>query len=214
MCLISGWWNSLDERVTVWSHCVHVCSAASGPPDIKGRASIFKVHLRPLKLEVDLDKDALARRMAALTPGFSGKHSIGFSLWLSCNLGLRHSPGSVFLFNVRQALTLLTFVTRLLWSPLATFQTPSARNTLNRPSREWSEVSVFFFCRFVVAASGGIVFLFTLANITSCDWHKMLLISNTSNWSVWWRDLAAGGNCRPIRRQTDLKDTSMKTWIN
>ncbi|XP_041805768.1 AFG3-like protein 2 isoform X2 [Chelmon rostratus] len=43
-----------------------------GPPDIKGRASIFKVHLRPLKLEVDLDKDALARRMAALTPGFSG----------------------------------------------------------------------------------------------------------------------------------------------
>ncbi|XP_044223143.1 AFG3-like protein 2 isoform X2 [Thunnus albacares] len=43
-----------------------------GPPDIKGRASIFKVHLRPLKLEADMDKDALARKMAALTPGFSG----------------------------------------------------------------------------------------------------------------------------------------------
>uniref|UniRef100_A0A8D0CZY9 AFG3-like AAA ATPase 2 n=1 Tax=Sander lucioperca TaxID=283035 RepID=A0A8D0CZY9_SANLU len=43
-----------------------------GPPDIKGRASIFKVHLRPLKLETELDKDALARKMAALTPGFSG----------------------------------------------------------------------------------------------------------------------------------------------
>ncbi|XP_051250380.1 AFG3-like protein 2 isoform X2 [Dicentrarchus labrax] len=43
-----------------------------GPPDIKGRASIFKVHLRPLKLEVELDKDTLARKMAALTPGFSG----------------------------------------------------------------------------------------------------------------------------------------------
>ncbi|XP_029686742.1 AFG3-like protein 2 isoform X2 [Takifugu rubripes] len=43
-----------------------------GPPDIKGRASIFKVHLRPLKLDVDLNKDALARKMAALTPGFSG----------------------------------------------------------------------------------------------------------------------------------------------
>lgn len=39
-------------------------------PDIKGRASIFKVHLRPLK--TDLDKDDLARKMAALTPGFSG----------------------------------------------------------------------------------------------------------------------------------------------
>ncbi|XP_026219084.1 AFG3-like protein 2 isoform X2 [Anabas testudineus] len=43
-----------------------------GPPDIKGRASIFKVHLRPLKLEVGMDKDALAKKMAALTPGFSG----------------------------------------------------------------------------------------------------------------------------------------------
>ncbi|KAM9321702.1 mitochondrial inner membrane m-AAA protease component AFG3L2 isoform 2-T2 [Pholidichthys leucotaenia] len=43
-----------------------------GPPDIKGRASIFKVHLRPLKLAADMDKDALAKKMAALTPGFSG----------------------------------------------------------------------------------------------------------------------------------------------
>merc|ERR1719290_746919 len=40
------------------------------PPDIKGRASIFKVHLKPLK--TDLDKEELARKMAALTPGFTG----------------------------------------------------------------------------------------------------------------------------------------------
>ncbi|KAF6201933.1 hypothetical protein GE061_004329 [Apolygus lucorum] len=39
-------------------------------PDIKGRASIFKVHLKPLKS--DLDKDNLARKLAALTPGFTG----------------------------------------------------------------------------------------------------------------------------------------------
>uniref|UniRef100_A0A182PII3 AAA+ ATPase domain-containing protein n=1 Tax=Anopheles epiroticus TaxID=199890 RepID=A0A182PII3_9DIPT len=39
-------------------------------PDIKGRASIFKVHLGPLK--TDLDKTDLARKMAALTPGFTG----------------------------------------------------------------------------------------------------------------------------------------------
>lgn len=39
-------------------------------PDIKGRASIFKVHLGPLKTE--LDKQDLARKMAALTPGFTG----------------------------------------------------------------------------------------------------------------------------------------------
>lgn len=39
-------------------------------PDIKGRASIFKVHLGPLK--TDLNKGELARKMAALTPGFTG----------------------------------------------------------------------------------------------------------------------------------------------
>uniref|UniRef100_A0A0V0G4E0 Putative aaa+-type atpase n=1 Tax=Triatoma dimidiata TaxID=72491 RepID=A0A0V0G4E0_TRIDM len=39
-------------------------------PDIKGRASIFKVHLKPLKSL--LDKDNLARKLAALTPGFTG----------------------------------------------------------------------------------------------------------------------------------------------
>lgn len=39
-------------------------------PDIKGRASIFKVHLKPLK--TDLDRDDLSRKLAALTPGFTG----------------------------------------------------------------------------------------------------------------------------------------------
>ncbi|XP_070823259.1 mitochondrial inner membrane m-AAA protease component AFG3L1-like isoform X1 [Chaetodon trifascialis] len=43
-----------------------------GPPDIKGRASIFKVHLRPLKLDSNIDMQALARKLAALTPGFTG----------------------------------------------------------------------------------------------------------------------------------------------
>ncbi|XP_013404053.1 AFG3-like protein 2 [Lingula anatina] len=41
-----------------------------GSPDIKGRASIFKVHLA--KLKTNLVRDDLARKMAALTPGFSG----------------------------------------------------------------------------------------------------------------------------------------------
>lgn len=39
-------------------------------PDIKGRASIFKVHLAGLKSY--LDKNDLSRKMAALTPGFTG----------------------------------------------------------------------------------------------------------------------------------------------
>ncbi|RWS20490.1 ATPase-like protein, partial [Leptotrombidium deliense] len=39
-------------------------------PDIKGRASIFKVHLKPLRSNAD--KDDLARKLAARTPGFTG----------------------------------------------------------------------------------------------------------------------------------------------
>lgn len=39
-------------------------------PDIKGRASIFRVHLQPLK--TDLDRVELSRKLAALTPGFTG----------------------------------------------------------------------------------------------------------------------------------------------
>ncbi|KJH53542.1 ATP-dependent metallopeptidase HflB [Dictyocaulus viviparus] len=39
-------------------------------PDIKGRASIFRVHLTPLK--TSLDKVQLSRKLAAHTPGFSG----------------------------------------------------------------------------------------------------------------------------------------------
>lgn len=40
------------------------------PPDIKGRLSIFKVHLKPLKTDVNIE--TVGRRMAALTPGFTG----------------------------------------------------------------------------------------------------------------------------------------------
>nr|XP_020460559.1 AFG3-like protein 1 isoform X2 [Monopterus albus] len=43
-----------------------------GPPDIKGRSSIFKVHLRPLKLDSSIEVEAFARKLAALTPGFTG----------------------------------------------------------------------------------------------------------------------------------------------
>merc|ERR1719510_1548674 len=39
-------------------------------PDIKGRASIFKVHLGGLKTEIE--KEDLSRKLAALTPGFTG----------------------------------------------------------------------------------------------------------------------------------------------
>ncbi|THV07659.1 ATP-dependent metallopeptidase Hfl [Dendrothele bispora CBS 962.96] len=42
-------------------------------PDVSGRKGIFLVHLAPLKLAEDLqDVDALAQKLAVLTPGFSG----------------------------------------------------------------------------------------------------------------------------------------------
>jgi AFG3 family protein len=37
-------------------------------PDLEGRKEIFEVHMRPLKLDVSVDKDFLAKQ----TPGFSG----------------------------------------------------------------------------------------------------------------------------------------------
>ncbi|KAI8368552.1 peptidase family M41-domain-containing protein [Blakeslea trispora] len=39
-------------------------------PDIGGRAQIFEVHLKPIK--TTMDKPVLARKLAALTPGFAG----------------------------------------------------------------------------------------------------------------------------------------------
>lgn len=41
-----------------------------GAPDIKGRVSIFMVHLKPIKTELELLP--LAKKMATLTPGFTG----------------------------------------------------------------------------------------------------------------------------------------------
>jgi AFG3 family protein len=41
-------------------------------PDIKGRNSIFKVHLKPLRLDPQIVTQELSRQLAALTPGFTG----------------------------------------------------------------------------------------------------------------------------------------------
>ncbi|XP_060770706.1 AFG3-like protein 1 [Neoarius graeffei] len=74
-----------------------------GPPDIKGRASIFKVHLRPLKLDPNLDPDALARKMAASTPGFTGADIANV-----CNeaalIAARHLSGAVNTKHFEQAI--------------------------------------------------------------------------------------------------------------
>eukprot|EP00929_Paragymnodinium_shiwhaense_P020395 TRINITY_DN13616_c0_g1_i1.p1 TRINITY_DN13616_c0_g1~~TRINITY_DN13616_c0_g1_i1.p1 ORF type:complete len:851 (-),score=303.72 TRINITY_DN13616_c0_g1_i1:316-2868(-) len=41
-------------------------------PDLNERADIFMVHLKPIKLAEGLSANSVAKRMAALTPGFSG----------------------------------------------------------------------------------------------------------------------------------------------
>eukprot|EP01015_Nassula_variabilis_P012690 TRINITY_DN2032_c0_g1_i2.p1 TRINITY_DN2032_c0_g1~~TRINITY_DN2032_c0_g1_i2.p1 ORF type:complete len:549 (-),score=152.76 TRINITY_DN2032_c0_g1_i2:87-1733(-) len=41
-------------------------------PDIEGRKQIFLVHLKPIKLDPSVSMDDYARRLATLTPGFSG----------------------------------------------------------------------------------------------------------------------------------------------
>lgn len=41
-------------------------------PDVSERAAIFKVHLKPIKLVKGLSTDDIAKRLAALTPGFAG----------------------------------------------------------------------------------------------------------------------------------------------
>ncbi|KAJ3365058.1 AAA ATPase afg3 [Allomyces javanicus] len=41
-------------------------------PDINGRQQIFRVHLKPIKVDPDQDTEQLVRKLAALTPGFSG----------------------------------------------------------------------------------------------------------------------------------------------
>lgn len=41
-------------------------------PDLEGRRQIFNVHLENVKMEGTRTKDEYARRLATLTPGFSG----------------------------------------------------------------------------------------------------------------------------------------------
>ncbi|PWN28831.1 ATP-dependent metallopeptidase Hfl [Jaminaea rosea] len=41
-------------------------------PDISGRKEIFDVHLKPLKLQGDVDRPLLAEKLAIFSPGFSG----------------------------------------------------------------------------------------------------------------------------------------------
>lgn len=70
-------------------------------PDIKGRASIFKVHLNVLK--TFLDKAELSRKMAALTPGFTGADIANV-----CNeaalIAARDSNDSIVLKHFEQAI--------------------------------------------------------------------------------------------------------------
>ncbi|KAJ3305891.1 AAA ATPase afg3 [Kappamyces sp. JEL0829] len=70
-------------------------------PDIKGRVEIFKVHLDVIK--TNEDKEQLAKRLAALTPGFSGADIANV-----CNeaalIGARYEAASVTLAHFEAAI--------------------------------------------------------------------------------------------------------------
>ncbi|KAJ3000465.1 AFG3-like protein 2 [Globomyces sp. JEL0801] len=70
-------------------------------PDIQGRVSIFKVHLKGIKTNEDLDQ--LSKRLAALTPGFSGA-----DVYNVCNeaalIGARYEAESVTLTHFEAAI--------------------------------------------------------------------------------------------------------------
>ena len=70
-------------------------------PDIKGRVEIFKVHLKVIK--TNEDKDQIAKRLSALTPGFSGADVANV-----CNeaalIGARYEAESVTLAHFEAAI--------------------------------------------------------------------------------------------------------------
>eukprot|EP01053_Blabericola_migrator_P011279 Blabericola_migrator_1__11278@NODE_664_length_6971_cov_205_386732_g483_i1_p2_GENE_NODE_664_length_6971_cov_205_386732_g483_i1NODE_664_length_6971_cov_205_386732_g483_i1_p2_ORF_typecomplete_len748_score161_84Peptidase_M41/PF01434_18/2_9e52AAA/PF00004_29/3_1e39AAA_lid_3/PF17862_1/7_6e14RuvB_N/PF05496_12/9_5e10AAA_5/PF07728_14/4_3e06AAA_2/PF07724_14/9_9e06FtsH_ext/PF06480_15/5e05AAA_22/PF13401_6/0_0035AAA_22/PF13401_6/2_3e03IstB_IS21/PF01695_17/0_00054AAA_17/PF13207_6/0_0012TIP49/PF06068_13/0_0012A len=45
---------------------------ALGKPSVRERKAIFEIHMKPIKLALDLDSEEVCRRLAALTPGMSG----------------------------------------------------------------------------------------------------------------------------------------------
>jgi AFG3 family protein len=61
-------------------------------PDISGRVDIFKVHLRPIKTNENLD--ALSKKLATMTPGFSGA-DIGNVCNEAALIAARHGADSV-----------------------------------------------------------------------------------------------------------------------
>lgn len=70
-------------------------------PDIKGRSEIFQVHLKPIK--TNIDRDDLSKKMAALTPGFTGADIANV-----CNeaalIAARDSSDSVIMKHFEQAI--------------------------------------------------------------------------------------------------------------
>jgi AFG3 family protein len=70
-------------------------------PDIKGRVDIFKVHLRGIKTNENIEN--LARRLAALTPGFSGADVANVANEAAL-IGARHEAESVTLSHFEAAI--------------------------------------------------------------------------------------------------------------
>jgi len=53
-------------------------------PDIQGRKDIFKVHLKPITIDPNENIDDLSKKLASLTPGFSGADIHSVNIYLYC----------------------------------------------------------------------------------------------------------------------------------
>lgn len=71
-------------------------------PNLEERAAIYKVHLRKILVNDEYDKDTYSKKLAALTPGFSGADIENI-----CNEGAimaaRHNKGSVSILEFERA---------------------------------------------------------------------------------------------------------------
>eukprot|EP01055_Gregarina_sp_Pseudo9_P000735 Gregarina_sp_Pseudo_9__734@NODE_146_length_3958_cov_19_482266_g134_i0_p1_GENE_NODE_146_length_3958_cov_19_482266_g134_i0NODE_146_length_3958_cov_19_482266_g134_i0_p1_ORF_typecomplete_len809_score239_92Peptidase_M41/PF01434_18/1_4e54AAA/PF00004_29/6_8e39AAA/PF00004_29/1_8e03AAA_lid_3/PF17862_1/1_3e15RuvB_N/PF05496_12/2e09RuvB_N/PF05496_12/1_1e03AAA_5/PF07728_14/1_7e05AAA_5/PF07728_14/3_3e02AAA_2/PF07724_14/5_9e06AAA_2/PF07724_14/3_5e03AAA_22/PF13401_6/0_0025AAA_22/PF13401_6/2_7e03AAA_16/PF13191_6 len=65
---------------------------ALAKPTVKERKAIFEIHMKPIRLDNDLDADEVCKRLAALTPGMSGAEIKAVCNEAAINAARRDAP--------------------------------------------------------------------------------------------------------------------------
>lgn len=106
-------------------------------PDIKGRNSIFKVHLKPIKMQDESVKEKVSRKLAALTPGFTGIFLLKVILRIRRRMA---SIASVIVQSLGLCALLKPSFRR--WRDLGSDGLPSAEDVVCKPQARTSRMSV------------------------------------------------------------------------